>query len=150
MKLSSNWYGHPSSNVNKQMHIFIGGVNHVFTLAQGAGTGTLRAEIWLQGIANLGSEVNLAPNLGQPATLVRGQWQRWEIVMKANSAGTPDGTIDWWLDGVKVGSYTGIQFTSGASRWEVLQWSPTWGGIGSTVPADQFESLDHIYISGKN
>jgi hypothetical protein len=30
-----------------------------------------------------------------------------------------------------------------------MRWDPTWGGLGGTVPADQYMYLDHIYISGK-
>jgi subtilase family serine protease len=71
------------------------------------------------------------------------------MVFKANSAGTADGTVDWWLDGVHVGSYTGIQFASGAATWSAMKWNPTWGGLGGTVPADMYESMDHIYVSGK-
>jgi hypothetical protein len=148
MKLSSNWYGHPSSNVNKQFHMWINGGNHVFTLAQGSGNGPLRAEIWLQGTA--AGERNLLPNLGQSASIIRGQWQRWEMVLTCNTGGAANGTIEWWLDGVKVGSYTDVKLEPSLSAWELIQWSPTWGGTGSSVPADQFESVDHLYISGKN
>jgi uncharacterized protein YjdB len=148
MKMSSNWYGHPTSNVNKQMHLWINGGNHVFTLAEGSGTGPLHAEIWLQGTA--AGERNLYPNLGNPGTLVRGQWHRWEIVLTCNTNGAANGTIEWWIDGVKIGQYYDVRLEPSLSNWEIIQWSPTWGGTGSTVPADQFESVDHIYISGKN
>jgi hypothetical protein len=147
MKLSSNWYGHPSSNVNKQFHMWINGGNHVFTLAEGSGTGTLKAEIWLQGTA--AGERNLYPNLSS-GVISRGDWHRWEIVLTCNTGGAANGIVEWWLDGVKVGSYTDVRLEPSLSAWQLIQWSPTWGGTGSSVPADQFESVDHLYISGKN
>jgi hypothetical protein len=149
VKLSSNWQGHESS-VNKQMHLWIGDtlINRVYTLARGVGNGALSAEIALQGVVG-SEEANLTPNLGVPATVVRGQWHHWEIVLTANSAGTPDGVIEWWLDGVKVGRYTNIQFTTEASRWKVIQWSPTWGGVDDVLAADQTMWMDHIFVSGK-
>ena len=148
MKLSSNWYGHPTSNVNKQMHLWINGGNHVFTLAEGSGTGPLKAEIWLQGTA--AGERNLYPNVGNSGIITRGEWHRWEIVLTCNSGGAANGRIEWWLDGVKIGQYYDVRLEPTLSYWEIIQWSPTWGGTGSSVPADQFESVDHIYISGKN
>jgi hypothetical protein len=30
-----------------------------------------------------------------------------------------------------------------------MEWSPTYGGLGGVVPADQYQWLDHVYISGK-
>ena len=71
------------------------------------------------------------------------------MIFTANSSGSADGKVEWWLDGVKVGSYGGLQFVSGAGTWESIEWSPTWGGTGGTVPADQYMWVDHIYISGK-
>lgn len=148
MKLSSNWYGHPGSSVNKQMHLWINGGNHVFTLAYGSGSGSLRAEIWLQGTA--AGERNLQANLGNPGTITRGQWHRWEILLTSNTNGAANGRIEWWLDGVKIGQYYDVRLEPVTSSWETIQWSPTWGGTGSSVPATQFESVDHLYISGKN
>ena len=148
IKYSSNWYGHPTSAVNKQMHLWINGGNHVFTLAYGGGTAPLKAEIWLQGTA--GGERNLYANLGNPGTITRGKWHRWEIVLQCNTNGAANGSVEWWIDGAKIGQYYDVRLEPITSYWEIIQWSPTWGGTGSTVPADQFESLDHIYISGKN
>jgi len=48
-----------------------------------------------------------------------------------------------------VGHYGGLQFVSGAGYWEEMEWSPTYGGAGAAVPADQYQWIDHLYISGK-
>ena len=159
MKLSSNFYGHCGPEITKTLHIWVSdggnsGGNKLYTNVRGCGTAALSAWVNLQGVVSGGnfdggSSAEFAPNLGQPATIVRGQWHRYELVIKGNSAGAKDGTVDWWLDGVHVGSYTGIQYVPGAATWELMKWNPTWGGLGGIVPADFYESMDHIYISGK-
>jgi hypothetical protein len=71
--------------------------------------------------------------------------------LTSNTGDNADGKLDWWIDGVKMGSYSDLQITrsSQSNIWQILQWAPTWGGIGGVVPADQYERMDHIYISGK-
>lgn len=154
IKFSSNWVGH-STGVNKEFHFWVGGLNRAVIIARGSGSGPLSAEILLQGITaggnfDGGTNANFSANVNSSAaTVARGQWAHYEVVFKDNTAGNKDGAVDWWLDGVKVGSYSGIQYTSGASTWELMKLSPTWGGLGGVIGADQFMSLDHLYISGK-
>jgi uncharacterized protein YjdB len=155
IQLSPNWYGHDGSGVSKILHFWIDGSNRVIPEAIGAGNGTLRPYMALQNVIaggnrDGGTAANFAPNLVPSIQLVRGQWHKWEIILKANATGVADGTVDWWIDGLKVGTYSGVQFTNSAKHWEVLQWNPTWGGSGGPpLPADQFMRLDHLYISGK-
>ncbi|HJQ10592.1 MAG TPA: Ig-like domain-containing protein [Gemmatimonadaceae bacterium] len=153
LKLSSNWVGNDAS-VNKIFHFWIGDSNRLFLNAHGAGNGTLTAEVWLQRIVaggnyDAGTTANFAPNLGASAQIVRGQWVHWEMLFTGNSSGTADGKVEWWINGQKVGSYSGIQFVTGAGLWQEMEWSPTYGGFGNPVPADQFMSVDHIRVSGK-
>ncbi|PYO76462.1 MAG: hypothetical protein DMD63_14435 [Gemmatimonadetes bacterium] len=155
MKYSSNWIGH-DTGTNKILHFWVGGVNRIYNLVQGVGTGPLVASVDVQGVItggqyDGGTNGKFAPNLGVPGIIPRGQWVHWEMVFTGNTAGNADGTIEWWLDGAKLGSYGGVQFVSGNALWESMEWSPTWGGnSGIRVPADQYSWLDHIYISGKN
>ena len=158
MKLSSNFYGHCGPEITKTLHFWVGdgntSGNKLYTNVRGCGTAPLSYWVNLQGVVaggdvDGGSSAEFGPNLGQPATLVRGRWHKLELVIKGNSAGARDGTIDWWLDGVHVGSYTGIQYVPGDATWDLMKWNPTWGGLGGTVPADFTESMDHIYVSGK-
>ncbi|HEY8813644.1 MAG TPA: Ig-like domain-containing protein [Candidatus Dormibacteraeota bacterium] len=158
MKVSSNFYGHCGPDVTKTLHVWVSdgttSGNRLYSNVRGCGTEALSYWVNLQGVVaggdvDNGTSAELAPNLGQPATIVRGQWQKYELVIKANSAGTRDGTVDWWLDGVHVGSYTGIQFVPGNATWDLMKWNPTWGGLGGVVPAAFTESMDHIYVSGK-
>lgn len=150
IKLSSNFSGHPTG-VNKILHFWINGGNRLYLTAQGSGSGALLSQVNLQGVIVSGGAVNLPPNLVPTAQLTRGQWHRWEIVIRANTQGLPNGTVDWWLDGAHVGSVNDVAFVGAMDErtWELLQWAPTWGGIGSTVPAEQFMWIDHLYASGR-
>jgi len=153
LKLSSNWVGN-DAGVNKIFHFWIGDSNRLFLNAHGAGSGTLTAEVWLQSITkggnfDNGTTANFAPNQGPSGQIVRGQWVHWEMIFTANSSGTADGKVEWWINGQKVGSYSGLQFVSGAGTWQEMEWSPTYGGFGGAVPADQTMSVDHIRVSGK-
>ena len=149
VKFSSNWVGH-SSGVNKIVHFWIGGSNNVIAEAYGSGTEPLRPMVMFQGIANMGGAAAFAPNLVPTMKVPRGKWHRWEIVLKTNSAGAADGTVEWWIDGVRVGTYDKIQIKPGLAKWDGMMWNPTWGGVGGpTVPVEQIMWMDHIYASAR-
>jgi hypothetical protein len=147
IKLSPNWDGH-TSFVNKIYHLWINGQNKVYLSAQGSNAGPLQPQVRLQGIPGPSITRNLTPNVGA-VSITRGNWHRWELVVTANTVGNADGVVEWWIDGVKVGSYRDVQITSASRIWTNVDWNPTWGGTGDIVPADQFMYMDHIYISGK-
>jgi hypothetical protein len=153
VKLSSNWIGN-TAGVNKIFHFWIGGSNRLVLNARGVGTGKLLTEVELQGITaggnyDAGTTALFTANLGPSGELVRNQWLHWEAVFVGNSSGTANGSVDWWVNGTKVGHYGGLQFVSGAGYWQEMEWSPTYGGAGAVVPADQYQWIDHIYVSGK-
>jgi uncharacterized protein YjdB len=153
LKLSSNWYGN-DAGVNKIFHFWIGDSNRLVLNARGTGNGTLTAEVELQGIVaggnyDGGTTALFEPNLGPSGTIVRGTWLHWEAIFTGNSSGTADGKVEWWLNGTKVGSYSGLQFISGTGVWQEMEWSPTYGGSGAPVPATQYQWIDHVRISGK-
>ena len=81
--------------------------------------------------------------------MIRGRWHRVEVLIINSSVSKFDGEAHWWLDGVKVGQYTDIGYisTSAARFWELVQYSPTWGGQLDTVLQDQTLDMDHMYIS---
>ena len=67
-----------------------------------------------------------------------------------NTAGNRDGSIDWYLNGVHVGSYGAIRFQTGATVWQWIHYNLLYTGTsGSTPPSDQYNWWDDIYISGK-
>jgi len=145
VKISSNWVGH-NSGVNKQIFVWSDNQPTVYTTTQGTGSGNLAPEIHLQGT---GGTVNLPPNVVSNASFTRGVWHRWELLMVSNTAGASNGIATWWIDGVKVGDYNNVRYNSGSSPFNLFQWSPTWGGMGGSLSADQYMWMDHIYISGK-
>jgi len=145
-KLSSNFWGHLTS-VNKQFYEWGNGIGLFYFEAAGVGSDPLEPRVVLQGTP---ADAVLGPNLVPSATIPRGVWYNVEVVLKGNSSGAADGTVDWWLNGVHVGSYSGRQFTSGATSWGIFQFEPVWGGITDAVPATMTQDWDHLYISGKN
>ncbi len=161
MKLSSNFQGHPTAT-NKIIHLCIDGMNKVFLEARGIGNGVLLPAVGLQGLdapftaldesghSVTATSHNLPANLAS-TSIVRGQWQKYEIVVVGNNPGVADGAIDLWLDGVHVMSYVGLQFVGAGNsgNWNAVQWSPTWGGLGGTILAPFSLSIDEMYISGK-
>ena len=152
VKFSSNWYGN-DAGVNKVLHFWIGDSNRLVLNARGTGTGTLTTEVELQGIVaggnyDAGTTALFLPNLGPSGQITRGQWLHWEAVFTGNSSGAADGKVEWWVNGQKAGSYSGLKFVSGAGTWQEMEWSPTYGGSGSPVPANQYMMIDHLRVSG--
>ncbi|MGH7561478.1 MAG: hypothetical protein ACRENB_10705 [Gemmatimonadales bacterium] len=149
-KLSDNFFGHPTST-NKLFHIWVGGQNRAFSRVVGAGTGGMTFQMALQGVPDQRTRFPANTGVG-PTTVVRGRWYLVEVYLRLNTPGVPDGVIDTWVDGVHTGHYTDVLFlgsTEGWMTWHQIQWSATWGGGGSNVPADQFIWLDHSYASAR-
>jgi hypothetical protein len=146
IKLSANWVGH-SSNVNKIFHLWSNGSNRVYVQAYGAGSSRLQPAISTQSMNEPNRD--LFSNL-QARPFSRGVWHRWEIVLRANTNGQPNGEVRWWFDGVESGRYTDLNFVGATDKnvWESLDWNPTWGGVGDLLLADQTMQIDHLYISG--
>ena len=148
MRHSANWYGQ-DAGVNKvfYMHTSTNDAPVFYFSATGVGSGDLIPQIRLQATVSP-PESNLSPNLVS-AKMVRGQWNLIEIVAVGNTAGNRDGSIDWYLNGVHVGSYTGVEWEAGGTTWQRFSFAPVWGGIGGTVPATQYLDFDHAYLSVK-
>jgi len=151
LKYSSNWYGHDSGN-NKNAFIWSNGSNPslVFeNLCQGYGEmvpGFVGQDI----VHPLADEIDWRPNIVPSARFIRGQWHQVELYVVGNTSGNADGSIAWWLDGVKIGEVLNLRFNSGATNWTMFKNCSTWGGVGGpNVPADQYLNVDHVYVSGK-
>jgi uncharacterized protein YjdB len=146
-KYSANWYGH-ETGINKHVYAWAGDYPPFVMEADGSGTGPLRPRPALQRmISGDGMYTN---NLVPSAVIPRGAWFHIEIVLNGNTSGTANGSMDWWLDGVHVGSVGGLQYTSGTTAWNVFEMYPVWGGVGTiTVPSTQTLDWDHVYLSGK-
>jgi hypothetical protein len=146
VKLSSNWYGHPSK-VNKIGYVWTHGDPVVYLANVGSGSGPLFSEVRIQDVP--GGAVNYEANLAY-LEIPRDQWVRWEVVLVNNTGDNANGQIHWWINGTKVGQYTNVKFgTASQSKvWEELQWKPYWGGVDSTLPYEMFMWMDHWYTSG--
>jgi hypothetical protein len=148
-RMSSNWFG---GGIHKQFYAYTNTPSSIYFDAYGEGSGTIQPQIAGQNIVAGGNgfgdpqNPDWPPNLVPSAHLVRGQWYHVEVVLVGNTAGTADGSIDWYLDGVHVGSYSKIQFATTAARWNVLHYTNLWNG--TTVPAAQTLDFDHLYTSG--
>ena len=151
LKFSSNWQGH-LTHVNKIIHFWIGGSNKLFLLGDASGSQPLLTSIGIQGVASspYGTSAQVQPNLVSNAQFVRGRWHHLEMLAVGNNNGASDGTVDLWLDGVKVARLTGIQWSSGTPSFSTAKLDPTWGGLGDTVSSDMSLEVDHLYMSGKN
>jgi hypothetical protein len=92
------------------------------------------------------------PNAPNPAILTRDVWADIQIHLVSDSApGKSDGEIHAWVDGRKSHEYLQASLLRlGADRvQDVLQWNPTFGGgDNDSVDEDQFQFIDHIYLSG--
>ncbi|HEX2781674.1 MAG TPA: Ig-like domain-containing protein [Gemmatimonadaceae bacterium] len=145
LELSPNFQGIQ----NRILWFSIGDRNRVILSAGGtSNSGTLRPVLELRNAVR-GPAGALAPNVDVTAEVRRGQWQKWEVVIRANSAANADGAIDLWVDGTKSSSYGGIQFVNATEghSWQSIAWAPYWNGSGSTVPAGQYMRMDHAYVA---
>jgi uncharacterized protein YjdB len=148
-RMSSNWIG---GGIHKQFYAYTDTPASIYLDAYGEGTGTIQPQIAGQNIVAGGNgygdpqNPDWPPNLVPSAHLVRGQWYHIEVVLVGNIAGNADGSIDWYLDGVHVGSYSKIQFATNAAHWNQLHYTNLWNG--TTVPATQTLDFDHLYTSG--
>jgi len=131
-KVSNPWQG-DASNVNKLAFINIGD-SHMVMVMYGPTGGPY--------------ELNLIPEFTgvNPywshgvVSVTLGVWHKVELLFDSGA-----GTYTWWLDGVKLGSFT--QATPGP--FDQFEFSPTWGGIGDTKRELDYYYFGRTHISGK-
>jgi hypothetical protein len=150
VKHSANWQGH-TSEVNKLVHIWVGGSNHLFLNAAGGGSDPLIAQIRLQGIVAGGSHDEGTGGIYDTGVqMARDTWHLLEVVAVANTASNLDGSVDLYLNGDLVASCSGIEFEADGPLFGLVKLSPTWGGIGDSVTSTMSLRVDHIFMSGKH
>jgi hypothetical protein len=139
-KPSNPWQGH-ESGVNKLMFLFTGdraGLSQNMTIQlYGSGNGPFSTRMVGEGF----EDVAYWENVSSTSPLALGVWHRVEILMNA-----PAGSLQWWVDGKLVGSYTGVPYPS--YGFFQLEFSPTWGGVGG--PAKQENDyfwFDQVHVS---
>jgi hypothetical protein len=149
VRLSANWQGH-ASGTNKMFFVWIDAQPVFFLSAEGVGSAGLQPQLRLQG--NLpDTRPRLLPNIVPGATIARGVWQRWEIVLECTTPGTANGRARWWINGILVSDYQDINWVAAGRScvWENVQLRPVWGGTGGTVAAAMDLRMDHIRVSGQ-
>lgn len=148
-KHSTN-YQAEASGTNKLGFIWIHGNPSVFLSTEGSGSGNMVATMRLQNVND--SREYLRPNLGRSGIVQRGVWHTWEVELISNTNGQSNGTVRFWLDGVMIGLYTDVQFStaSQSNSWDLSNIFPIWGGVGGRVSNTMTIDFDHIYISEKD
>jgi hypothetical protein len=101
---------------------------------------------------------DLFQNLNTTKHVVVGQVHQLETVMTMGTDQHADGTLNMWLDGVHIASYTNLQVLDSASSYggspgtagfDTFSLSPIWGGGGGPNKSrDDVIYFGHIYISG--
>lgn len=144
-KPSNPWHGH-SSSINKVFFFYTESWADLVMTMYGPNGGPYHLRVVTQGMPSSGTymtqNVNVIP-------VVLGQWHRIEVHAKYDSYyGARDGFIRWWVNGILVGSHTGLGFPNDAGFRE-FQLSPTWGGLGGTKAQQDYYWYDHVYLSRK-
>ncbi len=59
--------------------------------------------------------------------------------------------MDAWVDGTRTHSFSGIMWrpAGAAGNISFVQWEPIWGGGQGVIQQEQYQYMDHIYLSGK-
>jgi hypothetical protein len=151
VQLSSNWRAH-STGTNKILYVWMDGGPKFFLSAEGSNAADLAPAGRLQGTPDdeLRRREQLMPNVS-PKRVIPGKWQRWEVLLKANTPGASNGEFHVWIDGVETGRYTDVAYLASNEKtnWTAVDVEPIWGGGGDRLPATQTMKFDHIYVSQK-
>lgn len=150
VQLSPNWQAH-STGTNKVLFVIIDGQPRFFLSAEGSSSAALLPAGRLQGTPDdvLRNRARLLPNVQASARVVPGTWQRWEMLLVANTPGQRDGEFHLWMDGIEVTRDTDVEYVAAgeARAWTMLDVRPIWGGGGDVLASTQWMRFDHIYIS---
>ncbi len=97
---------------------------------------------------------NLTPNTGDRHYAYMknflGRWVQYEYLLELNSEGRANGRVRVWVNGERIIDYKDVQFVRAGDprRWTRVRWQPTYGGVGGRLRQNQYQDMDHIYISG--
>jgi hypothetical protein len=135
--------------VNKIFHLWIGGSNRVYISAHGKGPGPFEPQVNLQGIPGPQIARDLRARRTRGTAVRRGQWVRWELLLRANTPGNRDASAEWWINGELAGRESGFALVGPRhpGSWERVSWNPTWGGMGGVVRDAMYQDIDEIYVS---
>ncbi len=99
-----------------------------------------------------------AQNLNTSKHIVVGQLHHLEMVLTTGTDQGANGTVDWWLDGVHIGTANNGKFldhaltyagASGTAGFTSFTFEPWWGGQGGpNKTRNDYLYFGHTYISG--
>jgi hypothetical protein len=139
---SNPWQGHASGANDIAFWKTASGGIFVMRMS-GSGAGPFQTEFSLES----GVSTNYAENAGASSPLALGQWHRVEFYVKyATTSTSGDGIVQWWLDGVLLGSYAAIQ-TPNDAGFVQFEFSPIWGGVGGAKAEQDYYWYDHVHLS---
>jgi len=133
-KYKSNFDFH--NIANKLIYIYNSNHQAMFVIDGPTLPGEMHMRPWVG--APFGSKA-LFPNLTTTAVKA-GAWYKFKLHINLTA-----GLVDYWVNDVKNGYYTGVTIDSQISE---VNFAPVWGGTGDTGPAvDNYQWYDDAYIS---
>ena len=158
LKLSPNWFNHSQARrcLLRDRSDPSGG-RPFYVVLFGYGNGSIRFQMNTQSpesgsLPDASEAYRLNRGSGGSDQIVRGRWYNIEMVLTLNDIGSANGEIHAWINGTKILEYKGLRIVSNQSdgTLNTLKWNPTYGGSSSEhVPAEQYQYIDHIYLSGR-
>lgn len=152
--LSAGWQG-SSSGVDKQFYLYNQSGPSIYFNMDGEGVVSKRPQLAGQDVlrGGIGGDVHnpdWTANLVKGFTIPSGVWADIKCLIVGNTAGNADGSIDWWVNDIHVGSYSGIQFTTGNCLWNLFHYTMLYSGdVASNPKIAQDCFYGSIYLSGK-
>jgi hypothetical protein len=82
------------------------------------------------------------------ARIKRGEWQEWEVLVRAPKPGETNAELHVWLDETKVvEAPMPVNDVNAENRFQNLNIDPIWGGRHGSIPEEQYFYCDFIYVS---
>jgi len=92
---------------------------------------------------------NYYPNVNTSTWYIQptGVWHKYKGHYKANSARKYDGIYQAWVDDILVSNYNNVYYWDNGEDISFNQgFVVIWGGMGGTVPSNQYIYIDGVYI----
>jgi hypothetical protein len=145
-KYSSNWTRHPVNDKQGYINLGSGGVGNFFFGVGKNGNSNFIMEF--QPLS--GKSGTRYPNTSYNPTFANGIWYKVTLHAVVNTPGGNDGIIQVWINDRLVINYKDIPYR-GSSQSDVnfgsVEFTPVWGGSGSTKPATEYFWVDSVVIS---
>lgn len=109
---------------------------------------------WTQGIDSTTLVQAQEQNQPDSTIIVKGQWDKLELLFTWPTAGNPDGQVKLWHNDTLIVQVDSVGIDAGASTWggsgNGVTMQSVWGGAGDPPIKDMPVYLAHLYISKPN